>query len=456
MNSKSFSVPTDDLYITPNLQPGQLPEQLQRAISVADEPSQRDMLLLGTLTAVSYALPRVRILHGQPQHSYYPNLMSLVVAPPAAGKGVLNYVHRLMAPIQDKLRQLGMTAIIPANSSSAAFLDLLALNNGTGLMVETEMDVLSQIWHSDYGNYSYLFRQAFEHETLRRARKAGGGKLSYTEIPNPRLSAILSGTPNQLKPLLVSRDNGLASRFIPYMVEDITPFDRRALLNGDHLETNGALNVFDELGHELLRRFNSLAQLDHDILWSLTGEQSEQLADLFDDGYRLALEEMHLPTSFDATVKRLAVIIKRIGAILTLLRMEIPETEENPNSCTFTLSTKAANAPERALPEVLYCSDTDFHTLVTLSEKLLRHAALMTLLLPEDSESPLPAQIKSESGMERTKDLLALLPEKFTFAEATKCGEQIEMIERMVSEYLKRAIVAKQIVRTSRGKYQKV
>ena len=110
MNSKSFSVPTDDLYITPNLQPGQLPEQLQRAISVTNIPSQQDMLLLGTLTAVSYALPRVRILHGQPQHSYYPNLMSLVVAPPAAGKGVLNYTHRLMAPIQDKLRQLGMTA----------------------------------------------------------------------------------------------------------------------------------------------------------------------------------------------------------------------------------------------------------------------------------------------------------------------------------------------------------
>jgi hypothetical protein len=454
--SKFFPVPSEDLYLTPNFSQGQLPEFLTKAISVADEPSQRDMLLLGTLTAVSYALPRVRILHGQPQHSYYPNLMSLVVAPPAAGKGVLNYTHRLMAPIQDKLRRLGMTAIIPANSSSAAFLDLLALNNGTGLMVETEMDVLSQIWHSDYGNYSYLFRQAFEHETIRRARKAGGGKLSYTEIPNPRLSAILSGTPNQLKPLLVSRDNGLASRFIPYMVEDITPFDRRALLNGDHLETNGALNVFDELGHELLRRFNSLAQLDHDILWSLTGEQSEQLADLFDDGYRLALEEMHLPTSFDATVKRLAVIIKRIGAILTLLRMEIPETEENPNSCTFTLSTKAANAPEKAIPEVLYCSDTDFRTLVTLSEKLLRHAALMTLLLPDDSESPLPAQIKSESGMERKKDLLTLLPEKFTFAEATKCGEQIEIIERMVSEYLKRAIVAKQIVRTSRGKYQKV
>ena len=451
MNSKSFPVPTDDLYITPNLQPGQLPEQLQRAISVADEPSQRDMLLLGTLTAVSYALPRVRILHGQPQHSYYPNLMSLVVAPPAAGKGVLNYTHRLMAPIQDKLRRLGMTAIIPANSSSAAFLDLLALNNGTGLMVETEMDVLSQIWHSDYGNYSYLFRQAFEHEALRRARKAGGGKLSYTEIPNPRLSAILSGTPNQLKPLLVSRDNGLASRFIPYMVEDITPFDRRALLNGDHLETNGALNVFDELGHELLHRWEWLLKQKKDILWSLTGEQSEQLAALFDDGYRLALEEMHLPTSFDATVKRLAVIIKRIGAILTLLRMEIPETEENPNSCTFTLSTKAANAPEKAIPEVLYCSDTDFRTLVTLSEKLLRHAALMTLLLPEDSESPLPAQI----GRPKHSDLLKeLLPEKFTTQDAVKIGMDGGLSERSVMRWLSEAIAEKTIVKSSKGHYQ--
>ena len=455
-NSKTFSVPTDDLYITPNLQPGQLPEQLQRAISVADEPSQRDMLLLGTLTAVSYALPRVRILHGQPQHSYYPNLMSLVVAPPAAGKGVLNYTHRLMAPIQDKLRRLGMTAIIPANSSSAAFLDLLALNNGTGLMVETEMDVLSQIWHSDYGNYSYLFRQAFEHETIRRARKAGGGKLSYTEIPNPRLSAILSGTPNQLKPLLVSRDNGLASRFIPYMVEDITPFDRRALLNGDHLETNGALNVFDELGHELLHRWEWLLKQKKDILWSLTGEQSEQLADLFDDGYRLTLEEMHLPTSFDATVKRLAVIIKRIGAILTLLRMEIPETEETPNSCTFTLSTKAANAPEKAIPEVLYCSDTDFRTLVTLSEKLLRHAALMTLLLPEDSESPLPAQLTDKLAVRHAKDLLEKLDNEFSTKEAYDIGESLEMGKSTVKDHLSFALENKLIVRLERGKYRKL
>ena len=456
MSNNVFNSPSEDLYLTTNIEQGSLPEFLTKAISVADEPSQQDMLLLGTLTAASYALSRVKILHGKPQHNYYPNLMSLVVAPPAAGKGVLNYTHRLMAPIQDKLRRLGMTAIIPANSSSAAFLDLLALNNGTGLMVETEMDVLSQIWKADYGNYSYLFRQAFEHEALRRARKAGGNKLSYTEIPNPRLSAILSGTPNQLKPLLVSRENGLASRFIPYMVEEITPFDRRALRNGDHVEENGALTVFDELGKELRQRWEWLLKQKKDILWSLTDEQSEQLGDLFDDGYHIALEGMDLPTSFDATVKRLAVTIKRIGAILTVLRLEIPKTEENPTSCTFTLSTATQAPSEKFLPEVLYCSDEDFKTLVMLSEKLMRHAALMMLMLPDETESALPAQITSPHIAEQQDDLLSRLPDNFTSKDIKTISEEMNVTDRTLRTRIDELIRAKQLVRIKPGHFRKL
>ena len=472
MNKNIFTAPSEDLYLTTNIPEGQLPEFLTKAISIADEPSQRDMLLLGMLTACSYAMPHVRIMHGQPQHSYYPNLMSLVVAPPAAGKGILNNLHRLMAPIQRELSTQDRTAIIPANSSSAAFLDLLALNGGTGLMVETEMDVLSQIWKADYGNYSYLFRQAFEHETIRRARKAGGGKLHYTEIPDPRLSAILSGTPNQLKPLLVSRDNGLASRFVPYLVEEIVPFDRRALQNGDHIEENGALPVFAELGKELLQRMKWLSLQKTDILWSLTDEQSEMLGDLFDDGYRLALEEMHLPTSFDSTVKRMAVTIKRIGAVLTMLRIPIDDAsyplglkatpptlggELMPNSCTITFNTKARNTAESKLPEVLYCSDEDFRTLVMLSEKLLRHAALMMLMLPDEAENPLKAEIKSEAELEkRVDELCEKLPDEFGTAEALAIGEEMDISGRAVEKYLKILVENKQIEREKKGYYKKL
>ena len=433
MKKNVFDVPSEDLYLTTNLEKGRLPELLEKAIGVSDEPSQRDMLLLGMLTACSFALPHVRILHGQPQHSYHANLLTLVVAPPAAGKGVLNYIHRLMQPLQLRLQQMKQLAIIPANSSSAAFLDLLAMNNGSGLMIETEMDVLSQIWKNDYGNYSYLLRQTFEHETIRRARKAGGGALSYTEIPSPCLSAILSGTPNQLKPLLGSRENGLASRFMPYLVEEIVPFNRRVFANGDHVEQNGAIEVFNELGGELLRRWEWLMLQEKEILWSFTPEQAEVMGDLFNDGYVLALEAMHLPIDFDPIVKRMAVTVKRIGAVLTVLRQDVSQP----------------------LPDVLYCSDEDFHTLVMLAEKLLYHAALVTLMLPEEAENPLKAEIRSVTD-ERTKDLLDLLPEMFTTSEAIAAGNSIGMEKRTVEDHLRVSCENKSIVRINRGKYKKV
>ena len=219
------------------------------------------------------------------------------------------------------------------------------------------------------------------------------------------------------------------------------------------MEENSALTVFDELGQELRQRWEWLSKQEKDILWSLTDEQSEQLGDLFDDGYRLALEEMNLSTSFDATLKRLAVTIKRIGAILTVLRLEIPKSEENPTSCTFTFNTKAANSSEKSLPEVLYCSDEDFKTLVMLSEKLMRHAALMMLMLPDETESALPAQI----GRPKQSNLLKeLLPEKFTTQDAIKVGVNNGLSERSVMRWISEAIKDKQVVKTAKGHYQLV
>ena len=430
--TKTFLVPTDDLYITPNLQPGQLPEQLERAISVTDIPSQRDMILLGALSVISYATPRMRILHGNPQHAYYPNLMALVVAPPAAGKGILNYTKKLVQPIHEELLREMSAAFIPANSSSAAFVDLLAHNGGQGVMFETEMDVLSQVWKHDFGNYSHMLRQVFEHETVSRSRKGRDGEVLYVEVPEPRLSVLLSGTLNQLKPLLGNRDNGLASRFMPYLVQDVVPFDPRAFAHGDKQQENSAQTIFHELGQDLFKRWKWLSQQEQDITWSFTDEQAAIMADLFDDGYKIAFEGMQLPVSFDPAFKRMAVTVKRIGAVLSLLRMDM----------------------EADVPEILYCNDEDFKTLVMLAEKLLRHAALMTLLLPEEEEM-LPTQIVSEA-LTRAEEWLQDVKENFTTAEAIAAGGKHGYTDRTVKNHLKAACEAKRISRVSSGHYRKL
>ncbi|MBO7629814.1 MAG: DUF3987 domain-containing protein [Bacteroidales bacterium] len=441
----TFLVPSDDLYITPNLQPGQLPEQLERAISVTDIPSQQDMILLGALSMISYATPRMRILHGNPQHAYYPNLMTLVVAPPAAGKGILNYTKKLVQPIHDELLRHMSAAFIPANSSSAAFIDLLAHNGGQGVMFETEMDVLSQVWKHDYGQYSHMLRQVFEHETVSRSRKGRDGEVLYVEVPEPRLSVLLSGTLNQLKPLLGNRDNGLASRFMPYLVQDVVPVDPRAFSHGDKQQENSAQTLFRELGQDILRRWKWLSSQQQDITWSFTDEQAAIIADLFDDGYRLAFEGMQLPISFDPAYKRMAVTIKRIGTVLSLLRLPLSSSacEMNPGE----------TVPPTSSP-ILYCSDEDFQTLVLLAEKLLRHAALMTLLLPEE-EQMLETQIVSET-QDRAELLLESLGEKFTTQDAVAKGEELGMKKRSVERYLTSLREQKRIVREKNGEYLRV
>ena len=47
----------------------------------------------------------------------------------------------------------------------------------------------------------------------------------FIEIRSPRIAMLLSGTPNQVSPLLRNRENGLMSRFACYVVNSRMDFD---------------------------------------------------------------------------------------------------------------------------------------------------------------------------------------------------------------------------------------
>ena len=108
-----------DTLITTHLRQGQLPWQVEQAISIAPEGEMRDMLLLSVLTNCAYALPAMRMYHGFPHHVYGPELMTMVLAPAASGKGIMNYGKRLLQSIED---EHGEFIYLPANTSSAALM----------------------------------------------------------------------------------------------------------------------------------------------------------------------------------------------------------------------------------------------------------------------------------------------------------------------------------------------
>ena len=108
-----------DTLITTHLRQGQLPWQVEKAISIAPEGEMRDMLLLSLLTNYAYALPAMRMYHGFPHHQYGPELMTMVLAPAASGKGIMNYAKQLLKGIDN---EHGDFIFLPANTSSAALM----------------------------------------------------------------------------------------------------------------------------------------------------------------------------------------------------------------------------------------------------------------------------------------------------------------------------------------------
>lgn len=95
---------------------------------------------------------------------------------------------------------------IPANSSSTGIAELLGANNGRGILFETEADTLSVTLKTDYGDYSELLRKAFHHESHSYYRR---GNKEYLEIPEPKLSLLISGNYNHLVKHIPNAENGL-------------------------------------------------------------------------------------------------------------------------------------------------------------------------------------------------------------------------------------------------------
>ena len=127
------------------------PRFLQDIIDMGNTQHQRDVLLLGALTAIGSAINSRLRTHYNGKW-YYACLMIFVVAQPA--------------------------------------------------------DTLSTSLNQDYNHGSDILRNTFDHERISYNRRTDH---EYRELKETFLSMVLSGTPNQVKSLIPSAENGLFS-----------------------------------------------------------------------------------------------------------------------------------------------------------------------------------------------------------------------------------------------------
>ena len=258
-----------------------LPECLKTITNFFEE-RERDIVLLSSLGVISNCLPNVMGVYDG--FEVYPNIYIAIIAPPASGKGVMNLSLWLIEEINDaiveesekaneatkfktkEVKKIVKRKIIPGNISTSELYSMIENAPHGGIVFESEADSLSKMFDQKWADFTDVLRGAFQHEKVSKARKEDG----LLVIKEPKLSVVLSGTPDQVKPLVRSIQNGLFSRFIYYSYEAKYKF--KDVFNVD-VNRNSS---FKELGAILKRDlWDVLYRRERALTFKMTKDQEQ-------------------------------------------------------------------------------------------------------------------------------------------------------------------------------------
>ncbi|MEQ9287723.1 MAG: DUF3987 domain-containing protein [Cyclobacteriaceae bacterium] len=404
----------------------ELPEFLQRVVQVASSDEERDILLLGSLAAISACLPKVSGIYDGKR--VYANLFLFITAQASAGKGRLVHCRQLVNPVHKEFREQAKAhkqhyelelaeynankgkiegiekpakppekmLFIPANNSSTGAYQLLGDSDGKGLIFETEGDTLAHAFKSDYGNYSDGFRKAFHHETISYYRRTD---REYVDIESPCLSTVLSGTPKQVSALIPNAENGLFSRFIFYYM-NVRPVWKNVFASQT---TNGLDDYFDALGNDFFTLYSSL-KMSQDVQFFLTADQQDQFNAFFGE-----VQDKYMSIQgidYMATIRRLGLIAYRFCMIFSALR--IMETGETSSK--------------------MICEERDFQTALAMIRVLIKHSSKVFSELPEDTPKP--------KRLNRKEKFLSQLPKRFNRQKYLETATSLNIPHKTAEGYI--------------------
>lgn len=432
-----------------------LPEFLQRCVRPAGDLRERDLLLLGSLTCCSAALPNITFLYRNVSNS--PHFYLAVVAPAGSGKGVLSFAVLLLDAIQDfydnqrrtqkkqyeeaqirwekeladakqEKRKVDITLKpeeprlpyfkISPTTSKNRFIESLAAANRTGcFMCSTEIVTLISALGQDYGRFEDILLKSAHHEEVSSSFKIDHEPIVVRE---PRLALLLSGTQEQFNAFFRSLEAGLYSRFAFYT--------RPQNLCWESCEPDGSgtdlRTYYRDMGRELLKMHHTL--LGSPTLVSFTHEQWQRHTAYFSQ--RLAETVVEGGDAIQGILFRHGLLTCRLAAVFTAFR-------------------KCADYPEC---KEYICTDEDFDTALQLADTLLSHSLLLATSLPESLHTPTAMR-----KVDRIPLILGRLEKKFSYTDFLKTAEE-EDISRTTAKRMLNKCITMKLVKKEEDMYHKV
>ena len=445
------------------------PKILLLIMSYATSPTQRDVMLIGALTAIGASMERyVRCPYAGKLQS--PCLQSFIVAPSASGKGILSLIRLLVEPIHDEIRQQVATEVkaykkekaaydvmgkerskveapqmpknrmflISGNNTGTGILQNIMDANGTGLICETEADTISAAIGSEYGHWSDTLRKAFDHDRLSYNRRTDQDRLSYNrrtdqeyrEVKKSYLSVLLSGTPAQVKPLIPSTENGLFSRQLFYYMHGIWAWINQFESGEADLEA-----IFTDIGLEWKKQLDLMKTHGVHTL-RLTDEQKQEFNTLFSDlFFRSGLAN---DNEMSSSIARLAVNTCRIMAEVAMIRaLECDQPYQFKNSSIHLLTPDKEIATDNIKDGIITRWDVtitaeDFKAVLELVTPLYRHATHILSFLPS-------TEVKHRANADRDA-LFEAMGNQFTRAQLSEQATIMKIKPNTALSWLNRLI----------------
>ena len=434
------------------------PKILLLIMSYATSPTQRDVMLLGALTAIGASMERyVRCPYAGKLQS--PCLQSFIVAPSASGKGILSLIRLLVEPIHDEIRQQVAAEVkaykkekaaydvmgkerskveapqmpknrmflISGNNTGTGILQNIMDANGTGLICETEADTISAAIGSEYGHWSDTLRKAFDHDRLSYNRRTD---QEYREVKKSYLSVLLSGTRAQVKPLIPSTENGLFSRQLFYYMHGIWAWINQFESGEADLEA-----IFTDIGLEWKKQLDLMKTHGVHTL-RLTDEQKQEFNTLFSDlFFRSGLAN---DNEMSSSIARLAVNTCRIMAEVAMIRaLECDQPYQFKNSSIHLLTPDKEIATDNIKDGIITRWDVtitaeDFKAVLELVTPLYRHATHILSFLPS-------TEVKHRANADRDA-LFEAMGNQFTRAQLSEQATTMKIKPNTAFGWLNRLI----------------
>lgn len=428
----------EDLRIVEHLDMQKLPESVQQMISLASTPEEQDIILMATLAAASACVPNLYFTYGPTGKKYYANLQCFILAAAASGKGIANQALEMVRVIDEQHPML-----IAGDSTLAAWYKALEEQGGVGYMHESEGSVITDIWKSGAANYNTALRKAAEHEAISRNRVKGA-----SEIKNPRLSMLLTGTFGQYKALVPSVENGYFSRLLTVVIRGTNGFDKR------YVSSKGGQSAIPKIvGQRMLRTYEQLSQ-NQEMEWSLTDAQKERLGEHMETEYGTFIGL--LGDNFHSAVIRMAVQIERIAMILTAMRGNSALSRGAGNELLSKFNSDEMDGESRILSdktdETLYCLDEDYETAEMIGNKMLLHMASAYRMIDGDAQDVVPEIKPLDQRKVLFEQLKATYERKELIQEAKTQGVSERTAERWNDKWQEEGIV----IKLEHGRYRKV